>query len=154
MHPHYAAPYNVAHYTWRPRLYSIYYKLLFTHDCVAPLLRHHTSMSEGQQQSWNEYSFEIATVPNTVPPVPPTQATMPGNCAVSSPPELSLRSRKLTTCPFQIRPAPEIPQDDIFVSAPSVHPAYYEPHRVGYPQYYGPITSVSLFRKTLPSPKS
>jgi hypothetical protein len=49
---------------------------------------------------------------------------------------------------FQTHPAPEIPQDDTFVPPPAsqaAHPAYYEPLRVDYAQYYEPTAPVSLF---------
>ncbi|KAH9990694.1 hypothetical protein BJV77DRAFT_600369 [Russula vinacea] len=75
-------------------------------------------MSDEQQQSLREYSYEVIAFPNAVPPVPHNQATMPRE-----------------------HPAPDISQDSIFMPpvtvAPAAHLAY--PHRMGYAPHYGPI---------------
>ena len=46
---------------------------------------------------------------------------------------------------FQTHPAPEISHKDIFGPPSAAHPAYYDPHCMGYVPYYGPIVPVSLF---------
>ena len=104
----------------------------------------YTSMSDEQQQISREYSFQVVTLPNPILPVPHNQPTMPRDRAVSSTYQASLWRRALTASDmFQTHPAPEISQDDIIVHPPAAHPAYYDPHHVGYAPYYGP--PVSLF---------
>ncbi|KAH9999525.1 hypothetical protein BJV77DRAFT_977728, partial [Russula vinacea] len=79
----------------------------------------HFHMSEEQQQSLKEHSYDVITSPDTVPPGPHNQAWM---------------SRD-----YAIHPAPEI---SIFGPPPAGQPAYCEPQRVGYhAQYHVPITA-------------
>ena len=103
----------------------------------------HYHMSEEQQQTF-EYSFQL---PNTVPPMHQEKVTMPRDSAVSSKYQVSFQGRVLTIAGgcFQIHPSPDISHNCIFVPPPAAHPAYYDPHCVGYTQYYEPITPVSLF---------
>ena len=54
-------------------------------------------MSEEQQQSPKEYSFQVVTFQNTIPPMHHNQANMPLDSAVSSPSQVSLWSRILLT---------------------------------------------------------
>jgi hypothetical protein len=88
----------------RPRLYiashlsfSIVHHLTRKSNHHILLFTYFQSMSDEQQQTWKEYSFDVVTLPNTVPPVPHNQATMPRECAVSSAHEVSLLCRVLTT---------------------------------------------------------
>jgi hypothetical protein len=131
---------NCAH-----RLYiASHFSLLIVHH-LSLLCFTHFHMSEEQQQSLREYSFQVATLPNTVPPVPQNQATVLQDSAVSSTYQVSLVSSTHSRWLFQIHPAQEISQNAIFLPPPVAHPAYFEPPRAGYPQYYGPIPPVSLF---------
>ena len=105
----------------------------------------HFHMSDEQQQIPREYSFQVVALPNSILPVPHNQPTMPRDRGVSSTYQASLWQRALTASGMsQTHPAPEISQDDIIVHPQAAHPAYYDPHHVGYaPPYYGP--PVSLF---------
>src|SRR5713226_3718335 len=44
---------------------------------------HFHMMSEERQQSLKEYPYEVVTHPNTVPPMPHNQPTIPRDCAVT-----------------------------------------------------------------------
>lgn len=58
-----------------------FFKPLFTLDPAPPLKKHHSvfayfHMSEGQQQSFRQYPYQLATLPNAVLPVHHNQPTM------------------------------------------------------------------------------